>query len=351
MKKKDDNKQQCNRTRPPMVKKSPTPTPPPPPISYGKNEKTVMGYIKNHPGRINIHELSRTLNVPKSTIYDLLERMRKKGLIDYDYPSFSKLTDLGLSLMGVGFDHTVSRTVPDQESRSYIRDHKLTFEIPIKEFPKGWDSNSVAFLSHNEIQTKIWKFSKNNPLIQGNFPENVDVIFTTTKIILKTKEIMADDHTSATSKAIIKAYQTIEYLIKLGFNFQDQNGILKLIQKDGHYTETNSILAEFFDKHAKGFNIKDRGGKTLFWIDHSDGNREDETATETARERLDKHLFDVMDHDLPKLSELSQDLESLKQITADLVKIQFLTMKTNQLQNEVNKINEDNERIKPNYFG
>lgn len=347
MKKTDDKINQSTKTRPPMMKKHPTPTPPLPPISYGKNEKTVLGYIKNHPGRINIHELSRTLNVPKTTTYDLLARMKKKGLIDYEYPSFSKLTDLGLSLVGVGSNHSVSRVVQDQESKSYIRDHRLTFEIPVKEFPKGWESNSVAFLSHNEIQTKIWKFSKNNSLIQGNFPENVDVIFTTTKIILKTKEIMADDHSAATSKAIIKAYQTIEYLTKIGFNFQDHNGILKLIQKDGHYTETNSLLAEFFDKHAKGFNIKDKEGKTLFWIDHSDGNREDETATEKARDRLDKHLFDVMDNDLPKLSEINSDLEMLKKITTDLVQIQYLNIKNTQM----NKLKEDEDGRKPSYFG
>lgn len=316
---------------------------PPPLISCGKVEKNILKYfIKIGNDRFNISEFSRVFSVARSTVDSSLKSLISKGLVSKIYLGHYTITTKGKAwINGSEGYRTVCR---DEPTLSYIRDHKFTFEIPVLKWPRNWERNQVASLNKDFAQKTIHNFSKNNPLSHFVFMENVDVNFTTTKVRIKPKNIFVNDHGEAAELAIIKAHNVIVNLINCGFGLKNNNGFISLIQTEGHYAEVNTVLSEFFEKHAKGFKVIGNDGNTLFWIDHSDGHREDETATEEARNRLNKQMFAIMDNDSMTIPELEEDLNTLKKIVSDLVKIQLINTKPN-----TKLIKKDFER--PNYVG
>lgn len=296
-------------------------------IRLGKLERKILKYLsKIDNERFNIKAISKLWGIQRSTIYSSLDNLKLKGLIereDYGHHTITKKGILLLDALGTNPNRTGCRTAPQI---SEIRDHKFTFKVSIKSKPDSW-GNSVGLLDKHGIQTKLINFSKNNPLLHTKFPDDVDVAFTTSHVIIKPKNIFELNHSSASFKAVSKAHEILIFLIDLGFNFNNEKGILPLIQTEGHYAEVNSILGQFFEKTAKGFSVKDSDGKQLFWIDHSNGNLEDETASEDARERLGKHMRDVMENDNPTISEINEDLKDLKSITSDLVYLELIRQK------------------------
>lgn len=314
--------------RHPLVKNGNKPTDRHTMISCGKVEKEILKYlIKIGDDRCNVTEFTKINGYSnRQKFYDSVKLLIQKGLVSKpngQYGGNHVITAKGKHwLESVGVHRTVCRDAPDV---SYVRDHKFTFQIPVKSFPKGWGA-TVGILDKHGIQTKLHNFSKNNPLLHTKFPDGIDVGFTTTKIILKPKDIFERDHSSAAFQAIARAQETLFFLIDLGFDFVNDKGALPLIQTEGHYAEVNTILAQFFEKTLRGFSVKGSDNKILFWIDHSNGHLEDETATEEARERLNKQMRSIMENDLPSIAEMSEDLKDLKSITSDLVKMQYLSM-------------------------
>jgi hypothetical protein len=237
---------------------------------------------------------------------------------------------------------------------AYIDNHKFSFEIPIIKFPGNWENNQVAFIKNTTIQTNILNFSKNNKLFYAKMPDNIDIVITKSNIIIKPKNIFGDTHLETIYMALEKTFQVIEKLIEQGFEFKNDNGIIKLIQTSGHFAETNSLLSDFFEKNnLDKFNVKNKEGKTLFWIDHSDGKRHDETDDETKRLRLNNHLNDIMENEVSNISKIELDLEKMKEIMSNMIKLEILKQNTINLQNgktESISTNTGSEKIF-NYFG
>lgn len=313
-------------------------------ISTGSLENKILKYLsKLNNERFNIHAVMKLFGVQRSTIYSALKTLQTKGLVDKPHYGQHVITDSGRHFLEAsGNNRTVSRG--GGEPVGVVRDHKFTFKCYIYGKPGGW-GDSVGILDRHGIQTKLHNFSKNNPLLHTTFPGDVDVAFTTSHVLIKPKNIYENDHSSASFKAIAKAQEVLLFLNDLGFNLKNDNGVLPLIQTEGHYAEVNSLLAQFFEKTARGFAVKGSDGDVLFWIDHSHGHLEDETASETARVRLERQMRSIMENDLPSIAELSEDLKDLKLITADLVKIQLMG-----LRDFKDNDNHDNFR-RPDYFG
>lgn len=327
-----------------MVKKNEKPTDSLTKISIGKREKKILVYLSKLNGeRFNVHAVHRLWGISRSTIYDSLNNLRLKGLIDREDYGNHVINQKGIIFLdALGSNRTASRSAPEI---SNVRDHKFTFKIYIHSKPNNW-GNALGILDKHGVQTKLHNFSKNNPILHTKFPGDVDIAFTNSHIIVKPKNIFEKDHSSASFKAIAKTQEVLFFLIELGFNFKNDNGILPLIQTEGHYADVNSILAQFFEKSAKGFSVLGNDGKPLFWIDHSNGQLEDETASETARERLDKQMRDIMDNDNPTISEMAEDIKDLKYITSDLVKLELIRSKEKERYMQTPELN-----VRPDYFG
>lgn len=283
---------------PPTVKKVQNPTVSLSSISCGTLEKKILKFMAaNQANRLNIAELSRIYKRARSTISGSLKTLMSKGLVDKPYAGNYVLTGKGKHFLEAsGIHRTVCRS--PQEPTTLVRDHKFTFEVKVKQWPEGWQQNQVAaLLNRHTIQTTLSQFSKNNPMLHARFPGDVDVLFTTTKVIIKPKNIFEPTHTAASTTAISKAYEVIQLLVDVGFGLVDDKGQMRLIQSEGHYAEVNSILAQLFEKKTKGFCVTDDKGKAKFWIDHSNGHLEDETATEEDRDNLNSVVKKMLNGD------------------------------------------------------
>lgn len=305
------------------MKKRKNPTVSHPIISCGKLEKQILRYIKTlrQDELWNTNKFANSIvHKSRSTVYEALKALRRKGLIEIPKGNYynSRITKQGVAyLQHKNIYRTVCR---ESDKKSFVRDHKFTFQIPIKRFPKGWEKGTVAFIDKNTIQTNLQNFSKNNPILYANFPDDITVVFTTTKAVIKPKNIYANDHTEASTIAIIKATAMITRMQKAGFELSDSKGRLKLIQTEGHYAEVNSVLAQFFEKKAWGFSVTDTKGKTMYWIDHSDGHLEDETASEEHRENLNFNMKQFMEGQFD-IKDIASKIDKLTITVEQLVKL------------------------------
>ena len=66
--------------RHPTKKKNKKPTSTHPPISIGKKEIALLRYVSEHQD-LNIKAYSRTAKIPRSTVYDMIDRLILKEFI------------------------------------------------------------------------------------------------------------------------------------------------------------------------------------------------------------------------------------------------------------------------------
>jgi len=323
----------------PSVKRGVHRTASPPLISCGKVETQMMKCLAKTDGeRFNMSAFSKYISINRSTIYHARRSLILKGLIDIPHTGQTVLTTKGYHYLNASGG---LRTVCSEEKVVGVRDHKFKFEVAVSSFPPGWSKNAVAILNKEEVQTKVQNFSKNNDLFNLGFPDGVDVVVTTTKVLIKPKDIFSQSHSDASALAITKTLDALRRMKEVGFKFEDSKGVLKLIDKGAHYTEVGSLLAEWFEKHAYGYCVFDQDRKPLFWIDHSNGTLEEETSSEEARENLNKNMLSILRGDVD-LGEMSQDLDSLKEITANLVRLHLIPLQ---------KRLPDDKLGRPDYYG
>jgi len=302
-------KRAMRRVPTPIGGKCPVTTLPPPVVSCGAIEMRIMKYLVKTAGeRFNVHHFSRTFHVERSTVYEALKRLIKKGFVDKPYEYNHILTDAGRSFLGGVVPHRVGSREGDAFSQ--VRDHKFEFQVPVIAFPKDWRVGMVQYFGE-EIQTSVQMFSKNNPIVKVRYPDDVSVLVTTDKVVIRPQNIFVNDHTAAMWIAVSRVYATIALLEKKGFSLVREDGVLPLLQTDGHYAEVNSELAKFFDKHFKGFHVKGADGE--FWVDHSNGKLEDEVDFEKGRGLVEKFMVDLIDGKVD-LKALRDDVELLKEV-------------------------------------
>ena len=322
---KTDSKQAKQAKLPPTVEKHQKATLPPPLISCGKLERHILGLLiaQTGEGRVNIHKLAKDREIARSTVYNAVKRLLQKGLICQPNYYSHAITDAGRAwLLAEGPNRTVCRARAD--SLEVIRDHKFTFKLPVFRWPANWEGNRCDIIDKKSIQTKLLHFSKNNPQVFAEFPDNVRVTFTSRHIIIKPQNIFEQDHALAAELAISRTLEVMRLLTELGFRLDDAQGKVHLLQIEGHYTLVNSVLGQWFEKNAPGFCIRDKDNKAIYWVDHSTGKLEDETSTETGRDRLDTFLRDIMEKETLTPSELSESLMRCEKLIVDLVKLEAM---------------------------
>lgn len=324
--KKNNSRRGFRRSSPltPPDEKQPKPYSLSPLVSCGKQERHFLKYLLSlGANRCNISDAGRSLGISRNRVYQIVQSLKLKGFVEkVAYGHSAVITEAGKHFLEVqGYNRTVCK---GGDAVSYVRDHKFTFQISIKKYPTSWKTAQVAKITNEYVQKTIHNFSKNNPLINANLAQEVDITITTTKAIIRPKHIFEQDHADASSVAITKAMSAIEFLHKEGFILTDSDGVMRLIQTEGHYAEVNSLLAQFFEKHVKGFCVFDENKKPAFWVDHSNGHLEDETADEPMRENLNKHMFDLMHYDKYTLSQTNMRIDEIEKALSHVAKIELL---------------------------
>lgn len=284
--------------RHPTKKKYKKPTPTPPPISLGKKDQELLIYLsENKNQRFNVKEYSRIKKIPRSTVYEILNRLERKELAKRNLGD-NKLTKKGKIYFecingGVGSSRRGCREF-NKLSSHY---HKFKLSIENK---KSFRIGKLERLNHRGIkENKL----KNLHQIIVEF-EDAKIIINPKQVIINLFEFIGEDVEESDINSLSRAVEYAEKLKKIGIVTEG------IMIEEGHWARIESVLSDFiYDKIDKRYFLKLEDG-SKFWIDHSGGKREDETDSKVVRERVDKFLTQISneDYDLTDINKIKESL-------------------------------------------
>ena len=306
-------------------------------ISLGKSKLGLLRYMSYSPKeRLNIKKYSREHNMPRSTVYYMLETLQKEKMIEKEGFGCFKITPSGISYVDVtnGAAGSVSNLRTECQDRSVnLSTHYLKYSVEIKEKSKYFEDKLMELnpLKIKELQLKNLKQTY-------LYFDDATIIINPKKVIVRIHDIVAEEAEDANLETFNKALGYIEKLEEIGL----KGDTMEL--EPGHYARIDSLLAGFLEK-VDGRYFLDLGNGRKFWIDHSPPNKiEDETNDIQARERLDSFLKDVMNTD----STMS-DIDKIVNALGFMTKIEAARM-----HRDIGTTDERSGLIpkeKPNYFG
>jgi predicted transcriptional regulator len=359
------DKKEYKTVRQGTEKKVGNPTDSLPIISYGKKEKQLLVYLNNLNGRFNIALYSKQFNIKRSSIYDYLNNLSKKGLVDRSQVGNNTITEKGKTLCGVS-DGGVGSVRRECRTFEHFSQHNTKYQFILKN-RGNYDNYDKDIVKDRLGATKYRKIILPNMAQDIYYLEMGTIIVKKKQVLILIHDISSSDVENNSMQAIIKASEYADKLLNLGLVGDT------LILENAHYASMNSQLALFLEKIDNRYFI-DLGDGRKFWIDRSDtssDNIEDETNNEEVRKRLDAHLKAMSNTD-NTIEEVNVDLNNLKLIVNDLVKESIYTSKNVETNNEqlgilikgsqvltnnMNKMMKNSELVeqiddkKPNYIG
>ena len=296
-------------------------------ISIGNKERKLLQYLsENKKERFNIKNYSRVSKIPRSSVYDILTRLIKKGLIVKPYPYNHTITENGittLELLKGGVEGSRRECRKGDLSTHYLR-----YKLPIS------DKSNFNEKRIKELNPLRWQ-----PLNLRNLKqyyiyfEDGTIIIGPKTISIRIHDIIAKDTDEAHFKAFNKAIAYMGKISRIGLKTEG----IELEQS--HYERIDSYLAEFLEKIDKRYFL-DLGNDKKFWIDYSKDKRNDETNEEEIRNRVDQFMEDMIKSDV-----LLSDIDKIVKALGFVSKIECARFKR---EIRPNGIIPDEP---PNYFG
>lgn len=328
------------KNRHPTEKSSRKPTPTPPIISCGKRDREVMTYLNSNNNKpLNIKQYSREKSIPRSSVYEIILRLSRKGLMIKEQFN-NRLSDKGINYIeslnlsqkeGVGSLRQECREI------NKLSTHWHKFRLPIKDKTK---------LRTEALHKLNYKLIAENKLL--NLHQTI-MTFDDAKIIINPKQVIIsifDTVTDNVEDSDLKSlHRALEYAQRL-----NEIGLVThgMMVEEGHWARIESPLADWLYKNVDGKYYLELSNGSKFWIDCSGGHKaEDETNDKEVRERIDNSL------NLLGMGEVDlNDINSLKEVSSNLLKLEAMKItKGLELQSK-NKLEfrEDNIKIQ-NYIG
>jgi hypothetical protein len=306
MTQKTSKRKQCVDVRPPTGKKGVDSTLPPL-ISIGGSELLLLRYVYNHSGeRFNRSRYARDNQVPKSTVKSQLNSLISKGLLEETivngrvFPGQQKITTQGKQYVESTYEGVESLR---RECRTGARDnlsaHYMRFDMPI-ESKTHFHPSRLRHL--NPIEP-----AKSNPL--PNFTQwivkfdDASITINLNRVYIRVHDILSHDVEEATYLGFSKAIRYVKKLSKIGLI----GAGLKMEQV--HYARVRSVLSDCLAKIDDRYYL-DLGDGRKFWIDNSEGKREDETNDYEVRERYDEFFTDLVKSN-SKMTDVDKVIEGM----------------------------------------
>lgn len=270
---------------------------PPPSFPLELEQITLLRYIHNRGGRLNIRKYSKLSKKPRSTIYDYLKKLEKHELIqktlgDAYITEKGKLA-LGASNKGVGSSRWGCR------NNQNLSTHYHKFKLPIscgKKFNKLnlKELNPVEYYENNlhNLHQLIIKF------------EDATVIINPKKLIINLFDVVSDNVEDSDIQCLNRALEYAKKFRKIGI---ETEGIMV---EEGHWARMESALSDFLAKNFDGQYFLDLGDGKKFWIDYSKGI-EDETNDKEVRQKIDSTLSDIANNPSYLPSQVKQSIDSI----------------------------------------
>lgn len=299
---------------------------PPPSNFQWKRELALMQFIKNTEGTFNIKAYSRNNKIPRTSVYDILNRLIQKGYIEKPCLGNHILTNEGIHYL----DNLGGVETSRKECRSGdLSTHYFKYKLPISE-KRFFSENRIKELNPLDIKTlKLMNLTQHYIYFSDS-----TIIINPKQVIIRVHDIVAEDTEEAHFQAFSKAIGLIYQLDKIGLKIEG------IELEKPHYARVNSILADSLKKIDDKYFL-DLGNGKKFWIDYSKDKEEDETNDSLSRERLDQFLKDIMNNDVNTL-----DIDKIVKSLGFLTKIEVARTKR-----EIRPFNGITPEEKPDYFG
>lgn len=320
------------RNRHPTEKKCTKPTYRPSSVSLGTKDRKLLVYLlSNQNMRFNLRNYSNKINLSRSSVYDMLNRLKKYGFVSRETAN-NKITEKGkiyLSSIGNGCVESVRRGCREEGNLST---HYHKFKLPI--------SNKQYFIKAklNDLNPLEIKENKLHNLHQIIITfDDATIVINPKTVILNLFDIITDDVSNSDLESIDRMLEYVKKLSSVGIDTQGS------ILEEGHWARVESLLSEFLFNKVDNKYFLDLGDSKKFWIDHSD-KREDETNDKEVRERMDTFLSDMIDSE-----GLISDIDKIVKALGFISKIEAIKMKK---EIDLNKeLESDDNKKLPDYLG
>ena len=229
----------------------------------------------------------------------MLARLIDKGLLHKPNHGQHTITDKGKSIFGVLDDVQTSRR--GCRGKTNLSTHYQRFDLICESKPKI-TQELLQKLNPDSLRENTLQ---NNKQYYATFSDGT-LIFTTNKVMLRVHDIISANVDDSTVKSLNIVVDYVGKLEAIGFNITGTE------LKPAHYARVESVLSEVLSEIDSHYYL-DLGKGRKFWIDNSNGKREDETNYIELRERLDDFI-----EDLPTTRAKLSDIDKLTAAVRDL---------------------------------
>ena len=314
-------------------RKTKNPTPIHSSISCGKKERELLSHLNSlKDERFNLKAYHRISGTPRSTIYDMLDRLIRMGLVIKPNFGFFKISSKGNSYVEVskGVSEPLRRECRDG-SNSNLSTHYLKYKMKIVDRSKFTKSNLKKLNALDTGENKLHNLHQHFVYFH-----DATIIINPKVVILRIHDIITEDTDESQVQSLSLAIDYVKKLSGIGVQVDE------MMLEDGHFARVNSLLSDFIEKIDNRYMLDLGNGKKL-WIDHSNEKREDETNDLNVRQRLDEFLDDAINSE-----SLVSEIGEMKEVVGTLVKIRVLDMKIKNSQSPTMEVKDDKPLA--NYF-
>ncbi|MFW6119388.1 MAG: hypothetical protein ACOC80_00730 [Petrotogales bacterium] len=286
-------------------------------ISFGKGQKQLVGYlIAQGKDRFNVTQYSRQTGVSRSTIYDRLHALQSKGIVDGIQTGDIRITTKGKRIYEA--NQGVS-AVPRKGCRpGQLSIHKNTYRIKIK------DKTNFHPDKLKQLGAESWYPHRlpNRIDYQVHIGDGVNMTIMTNEVRIHIEDTVGQDVPEAEAKILERFW---DYLTKI-----EDIGIITegVILTQSHYARVLSTLSSALEKIDHRYHI-DLGDGRKFWIDHSEGHREDESNDSQVRENVDEAIQRICEGNLlEQIDKNTENIAGLTKIAETMLKRDLIRFQT-----------------------
>lgn len=278
-----------------------------------ESDTKVLQYIKGHNGIKKYTEAATALGIPRTTLYDAISRLERRG-----YLLRSKQGQF--TITGKGFIF-LNQYIPDISYREGCRGdgqlsvHRHHYKLQIRD---------MSQFDPLEAKERSGALSyKQNARIRGHVQHIL--YFSDAILTIHTKQVivtLTDEYFSCLDEAITTGLKIALHYVRV----LEQIGVLTegLMIETAEYERVGSILAEKFEQIDHKYRLKLPDG-SWFWIDRSKpGYVCDETNLEETRRNVDHNWEQLC---MQKYD--FNDIANLKEIAAMMLQREMLRMQMN----------------------
>jgi len=312
---------------------------PHPMTSLGKKKMSLLMYMqKIKDERFNVKAYSRTTEIPRASVYYMLDCLTKLELINKVNLGNFKINEKGINYIDmILYNETTmsdkSRSIcheDDIKSGNNLSSHYQKYTSIIVDKNKFMESNL------NRLNCLKWKRLDLKNLTQYYiYFDDVTIIINPKMVIIRIKDLLTNNTEKSQFESFNKVLKYVTVLDGIGVILDN------IVLEAGHYARVKSIFADILKELDKRYYIDLEDGKR-FWIDYSTGEGEDETNDILVREKIDNLLKDVSISD----SKFS-DIDKIKDVLSMITKLE--------LNRTISKVDEKimpkGQGKLPSYFG